>query len=498
MDRRQFLAAGVALGTGAAGWRTGVDGVDAATDHTAYPFGMAGYDVSASVETQAEEGAPAGLDVQVAGDRVGPGESVTFGLSLSNDGDETLRYDHGPPGPFGLFYLRDGEADVSLIPWTDAYEDSDRVQTARSWGVVAVEDVALTSTVDAGATVTESYEASTSTHRIRPGTYERTMGYQVTGEDSGESWTIAASVTVEVEPADDPPGGDLERSLEAEAVNDDGFGGRLDVEVLAAPTEAHPGVIEVAFTAGWDAPREVRTHQGFPFGRFVSESAGGHRLALLTDRMYAPAFLSANGCWQSAFVPASDVPGGQVQRAFDPDETMRLRYVVTGVPSDDPQPGGTYTFESTFEVDGGAADGGESADLGVRLTLGERPDGYGSAMRERWPWLADDAGDDDEDGAADGGDATPTPTSTDVAGEDTDTDDGSDGSSGDGGDDDGGGDEGGGDDDGSPDASGSGGGNESGNANTPTPGEGAGMGPGAALAALGGGYLLELVRDRRG
>lgn len=396
MNRRRFLASGcAALSLPVVGVGVGAPaGAVTARPAAGYHYGFTGYEVDATVETDVESGAPVSFDVAATGDAVDAGETVTFEVTMTNEADDRVEYHTGAPEPFGVLALRDERTGTNVTPWTDAYVESGYVSTSRSRGVGPVASIALREELDPGETVAERYALSTGTHRIRPGAYRGSVVTAVGREDSEASWRVRADLSVDVEPAGEPPSAEFRRSLSAAAINDEGFDGRVDVEVLEPVTDTHPGLVEVAFRSEWDETRSLDVYRELPFGGYVSDPVEGRRLVLQTDDMYAPGFAERDGCWRSAFVP--DHFYGRFRTAVDPGETHRLRYVVFAHPEDGCPPAGTYAFTARYETGGDDDPTTEkqAADLGFALTLGEAPPGYEESME------------------ADGSDAGATPTPT--------------------------------------------------------------------------------------
>lgn len=259
MERRQFLAAGSLGLTGGAfalANATPTAGATAATPSTVrsepddFRFGFTGYDVAVTVETEVESGAPVSFDVTSSGDAVDEGENVTFEVSMTNKSAESVAYYTGAPEPFGVLGLRNERTSTTITPWTDAYEASGYVSTSESRGVGPVASIATKVELDPGETIRERYVLSTETHRIRPGSYEGWVAATVSHDpESEESWRVAADLTVNVEPAAEPRSPQYERSLTADPIDDPGFDGQIDVEVLEPLTDTHPGLIEVTFTS---------------------------------------------------------------------------------------------------------------------------------------------------------------------------------------------------------------------------------------------------------
>jgi hypothetical protein len=360
-------------------------GLVAASSGAEFTYGFTGYDVDVTVETDVEDGAPVSFDVAVEGDSVEDGETIAFDVSLTNDAGETGLLSTGPPLPFGLFELVGRESERRLHAWNEDYLESGHVHATRSRGVVATTDAVLSREVADGETVARTYTLSTETHRIQPGTYEGDLSFGFSTDDWETSWTVSADVAVALEPAGDSPTPEYERSLTAEPINDDGFDGRLDVDVLEPVTDAHPGLLEVSFESQWDERRGIEILREFPFGRYVDDSEATPRLVLQTEEMYAPGYALRDGCWRSAFDPEASASRGRVYTSVDPGETHSLRYVVFGHPGDGCPPAGEYTFTAHHETDGedSLTKEQQQADLGFVLSLGAAPDGYQAAMTLR-------------------------------------------------------------------------------------------------------------------
>ncbi|NEU57166.1 hypothetical protein [Halorussus sp. MSC15.2] len=140
--------------------------------------------------------------------RVGNGR---LRLALDNESDTALTLSGGAPRPFGVVRCRptdtsnpsSGQTDRADSPdsstdrllWTDAYAASDHVRT-KGRDVQLVEDVALTTTVDPGATVSETYAVPAD---LPPGEYavEGSLGVrEARGQRSADESSPTRSSTV--------------------------------------------------------------------------------------------------------------------------------------------------------------------------------------------------------------------------------------------------------------------------------------------------------------
>lgn len=318
-----------------------------------FSFGTDGFDVRSDSELTVEEDAPIDVSFDIRGDRVTADDDVTITLAVTNEGDETLRTTTGPPRPFGVLTLRDGERRIT--PWTTAYEESNGVGTSAHRGVTFVNAVALSVPIPPGETVSETYTISDETHGIQPGSYELSLGQKLSPGEFGsdrDGWEFDVTGTVDLS-AREGEDGDVVHDL---AIADDvdlpeAFTGGFSVDVLEPVTDTHPGMIEVTFenVTGERSQftRPTGLGSGF-FGSYVGLGPDGRRLVLVPADTYAPGFVDRgeDGWWGTESLPHESVRRGQSTTSRDPDETDTQRFVVTAHPeTDPPRHGDGYAFE---------------------------------------------------------------------------------------------------------------------------------------------------------
>ncbi|MFC4450258.1 hypothetical protein [Halorussus aquaticus] len=138
-------------------------------------------------------------------------ENGRLHLALDNEGDTALTLSGGAPRPFGVVRCRPADsanrssgptdradspdASTDHLLWTDAYAASDYVRT-EDRDVRLVEEVALTTTVEPGATVSETYAVPAA---LPPGEYavEGSLGVRETrGQRSAEKSSRTRRSTV--------------------------------------------------------------------------------------------------------------------------------------------------------------------------------------------------------------------------------------------------------------------------------------------------------------
>lgn len=324
-------------------------------------FGTHGYEVTASARVTGDEGAPFDARMDVEGDVIDEDERVVFAFALENGSDSPLTITSGPPAPLGVVRLRGiGETERTITAWTDAYEESGHVVTSPHSGVTGWHSIAVNTTVEPDETVREAYALSTETHAIQPGSYEFTEEYDVRGGDpheDGEEWGIEVEVRVKIErsDADVDEGGDVtfDMILADVAEVPDEFAGRLSIDVLEPVTNAHPGLVEITLENESDEREIMASPRGWPFGSYLGRGNGGSELVLITEHMYAPAYVAGGGPggrWVPAFLPYVESTRGRSKRGFDPGETVSTRCLVLAHPENDAPPG-TYTFEQGYADD---------------------------------------------------------------------------------------------------------------------------------------------------
>lgn len=323
---------------------------------TDFSFGMAGFDVSSEWDMVVDDDAPMDVSFAIDGDLVDQDEAVSITLTVTNDGDETLSFTTGAPEPFGIFSLHSDERWIN--PWTPAYEESGHVHTAPHRGITGVNDIALSTEIPPGETVSETYTLSDETHGIQPGTYEFSFGKTLSPADRGDDhdgWEF--EVTGFVELAERETGAsDLVSDLVVadEVALPEEFMGEFTVDVLEPITDTHPGMIEVTFENVTDERSLIMSMRDWPFGSYVGLGPEGRRLVLLPADTYAPGFVDRtdDGWWVPDFLPHESVGRGRSTTAYDPGETSTKQFIVTAHPeTDDPRDGDGYAFEQGFGDD---------------------------------------------------------------------------------------------------------------------------------------------------
>lgn len=337
-------------------------------------FGTHGYDVTASSEVSTDPDAPFEFTVDVTGDRIDADDGVTMEFALTNESDEPITVDGGAPAPFEVIRLEEtGPGGRALTAWSDAYEESRHVHTVPHRGVTLVNDIGLTTAIDPGETVRESYTLSTGTHRIQPGTYSLTESYTVhrgdsrrTGDEEG-LWHPGVYVRVELEqPA--PETGDVVHDvvLTEEASVPAEFVGDLSVDVLEPVTETHPGLVEITLR-NREGSESVTGPGRWPFASYVGLEPSGSRLVLIGEDSFAPAYVADrgnDGSWVPTFLPHVERVRGVRNSRFESDAEWTKRYLVLGDPAaDDPLAPGEYVFDQ------GYADDDVAFRWGFRLSL---------------------------------------------------------------------------------------------------------------------------------
>lgn len=346
-------------------------------DHDFY-FGTAGYAVTADVDVESDPDAPVDLSVAVDGGRIDEDEAVTLEFALTNEGETPLVVDSGAPAPYGVVRFEEpGDGGRSLTAWTDAYEESPHVHTSPR-RVAMVEGIGVTTTVRPGEVVRETYELSTATSGIQPGTYRyedvariRTDPQATAGDDAG-SWQSRVTVELDVaQPA--PEEGTVVRDLVVAGRDPvpTAFPGRLSVDMLAPVTDRHPGLVEVTLEIAVDEDGSIASPGRLPFGSAVGLAPGGSRLLLVPAAWYAPAHVvkpddreSGPGSWIPTYRPHVERRLSASSRRFEADARIAERFLVVGHPDDgEPLSPGTYRFEQ------GYADGSVEFPWGFLLSV---------------------------------------------------------------------------------------------------------------------------------
>ncbi len=128
------------------------------------------------------------FDAELADDRASDGDPVVLVLSLENRGERTVEVGSGAPAPFGVLPLypegRTGDPAEGLLLWTDAYEESDHVQTSGR-SVNGVDDVTELTDLDRDEYAAREYEVDAD--GLAEGSYELVNSVTVDdGEHGGE------------------------------------------------------------------------------------------------------------------------------------------------------------------------------------------------------------------------------------------------------------------------------------------------------------------------
>jgi hypothetical protein len=141
-------------------------------------------------------GVEVAFDAELADDRASDGDLGVLALSLENRGERTVEVGSGAPAPFGVLSVHQkGEPDdESHLLWTDAYEESDHVQTTGR-SVTTVQDIGKITEVDPGARVEREYEIGPA--GFTDGQYE--LADSVTVDDRENGGSLAYTVRIRVE-----------------------------------------------------------------------------------------------------------------------------------------------------------------------------------------------------------------------------------------------------------------------------------------------------------
>lgn len=348
-------------------------GVVQATDDSAtrptleYPehdfyFGTNGYDITSSAEGSTGDDAPLDFTVDVTGERITADDAVTVEFALTNEDDESVTIENGAPAPFGVVTLRENaNTGRTATAWTPAYDESEHVHTTSHRGVIGVDDIVLSETIEPGETVRAEYTLSAETHGIRPGAYTFHEGYRVYSGASGRPdddwvWNASAYVRVELE----QPGaeeGDVrfDMALMDETAVPEAFIGDLSVNVLEPGRDIHPALVEITLENDADSLGSVLSPGRLPFASSVGLAADGSRLALLSEDMFAPAYVvdaGDDGSWVPVFQPHLERVRGRGSSRFEPDARRAKRYLVLGHPeAEAPLTPGEYVFEQGYADD---------------------------------------------------------------------------------------------------------------------------------------------------
>lgn len=339
------------------------DGAPATYADDDFYFGTAGYAVASEVAVETDPDGPADLTVAVEGDRIDGDEGVTLEFALTNAGEAPIVVDSGAPAPFGVVRLEEpGEDGRSITAWSDAYEESPHVHT-RLRNVAMVNSIGVTTTVLPGGTVRETYELSTATGGIQPGTYRYEDVVRVRSDpeaadgDGSSHWQPRVAVQLDIAQAA-PEGGAMVRDL-AIAARDTvptAFPGRLSMDVLEPVTDGHPGLLEITLENVVGEDRAIASPGRLPFGSVVGLAADGSRLLLVSETSYAPAYVetpadrgSGSGSWIPTFRPHVERGRTYNNRHFEADARLSERFLVVGHPDDDePLSPGEYRFEQGY------------------------------------------------------------------------------------------------------------------------------------------------------
>ncbi|WP_171006725.1 outer membrane protein assembly factor BamB family protein [Halalkalirubrum salinum] len=320
---------------------------------TDFSFGMGGFDVRSESDVTVDEDAPVAVSFAIDGDGVDEDDTVSISLAIENQSDEVLSFNTGAPEPFGIFSLHDDAQ--NLVAWTPAYEETTHVHTSPHLGITGVNSIGLSTAIQPGDTVRETYSISDETHGIQPGTYEFSIEqtlFPADRENDHDGWQLSVTGTVELVDRGTDDGAIVHELVVADEVElPEEFMGRFTVDVLAPVTDTHPGLIEVTLENVTDERSLITSMRRWPFASSVGLGPAARRLVLLPATGYAPGFVDRtdSGWWEPAFLPHESIVRGRSTTAYDPGERSTMRFIVTTHPETaDPQDGDGYAFEQGF------------------------------------------------------------------------------------------------------------------------------------------------------
>jgi len=333
---------------------------------TEFYFGTAGYEVTATATATVDEGAPFDVSMDASGEFIDGNNEVSFAFELHNRSDGKIGFSHGAPAPLGVITLGgvDGTS-THITAWTDAYEESGHVHDTPLHGVTGVNSIGLSTSIDPGERIEETYTLSTATHELQPGRYEFSRTVTVgtdglgfggdEGDDGGDDdepseWQFEVRIAVEIEQPAPETGETLFDLAVLDSVTPpEGFIGEFDVAALAPVTDRHPGLIEIALTNESGDRGGISSQGGWPFGSYVGEAPDGSRVVLLREDMYAPADVEGAGAEATpAYLPHRWSSRGWSSHGIDAGESLSARYLVFTHPEDAPLSSGTYTFKNGY------------------------------------------------------------------------------------------------------------------------------------------------------
>ena len=335
---------------------------------TDFYFGTGGYEVTATADATVDEGAPFDVSMDASGDFIDENNEVSFAFELHNRSDQKIGYSHGAPAPLGVITLGgvDGTGN-RITAWTDAYEESGHVHDTPLRGVTMVNSIGLSTSIDPGERIEETYTLSTETHELQPGTYEfsKTVTVSTDGlgfggdeendgdgenDDEQSEWQFEVRMEAEIQ----QPAPETGETLFGLAILDsvtppEAFVGRFDVAALAPVTDRHPGLIEISLTNESSDRDGISSQGGWPFGSYVGEAPDGSRVVLLREDMYAPTDVEGDGAAATpAYLPHRQGDTGWSSHGVDAGESLAARYLVFAHPDDAPLSSGTYTFKNGY------------------------------------------------------------------------------------------------------------------------------------------------------
>lgn len=125
-------------------------------------------------------------DVDIAED-----DPARLSVTLRNTGDVPVTIEADPPWPFGVHLLirEDTDEYQRITAWNDAMADSEHLNTCDK-AVVSWEEVFVQEDLDAGETVSETYEIYVDSPGIAAGIYSTFISSRAKDENTVESHTI--------------------------------------------------------------------------------------------------------------------------------------------------------------------------------------------------------------------------------------------------------------------------------------------------------------------
>jgi hypothetical protein len=136
---------------------------------------------------------PVSLSASVPDATLGADDDARLRLTLRNERDGPIEVSSGAPRPFGILYFHPEGGDERYLLWSDAYEESEYVQTD-GHDVKMVADIGLVTEVAAGETAARTFEIEQSD--LPTGRYVIESGVGVSAGDDGG--TLPARVVFSV------------------------------------------------------------------------------------------------------------------------------------------------------------------------------------------------------------------------------------------------------------------------------------------------------------